>query len=164
MSSPTPQKERVADLLVLLVLAGLVVLYCASAIDASAHLLNLILVLPVSALILICCAIQFVLLIRQLRSPVEDLVEDETEPKDRVADVLPVMVLFSLYVLSLNWLGFDVGTFLFIGAFLWLHGERRWLWLLAYAFVFASLISIFFATMLPYPMPMLILSHVSLIS
>jgi putative tricarboxylic transport membrane protein len=33
--------------------------------------------------------------------------------------------LFVLFVLSLEWLGFDVGTFVFISAFLWLNGERR---------------------------------------
>jgi hypothetical protein len=68
--------------------------------------------------------------------------------------VLPVIILFAVYVLSLEWVGFDVGTVLFVASFLFLQGERRVTWLIAYSLVFGILVALFFSYMLPYPMPM----------
>jgi putative tricarboxylic transport membrane protein len=142
-------KSKMGDLLVLLLLAGLVAVYGYDSVRASTHILNLILVLPLTVVVLVLCAIQFVIDVATLKK--------ESEEKTPVRDVLPVMALFAAYVISLEWLGFDVGTFIFLVAFLWLHGERRWPWLIGYSFSFASLIALFFSSMLPYPMPMLIL-------
>ena len=142
-------KHRIADLFVLLLLASLVGLYCIDAIQASRSIYNLIFVLPLTGLVLLLCLIQFVVGVPKVRT-----VEQEREP---VAHIIPVVTLFGAYVLSLHWVGFDVGTFLFLAVFLWLHGERRWPWLLGYSISFAFLVSIFFSKMLPYPMPMLIL-------
>ena len=50
-----------------------------------------------------------------------------------------------------------VGTALFVAAFLWLQGERRLPWLLGYSISLGFGLALFFSTMLPYPMPMLIL-------
>ena len=148
--SGTVNKHRIADLFVLLVLASLVGLYGIDAMRASRSLYNLIFVLPVTGLVLLLCLAQFVAGVPKIRT-----VAEEQEP---VAHVVPVVALFAAYVLSLHWIGFDVGTFLFLAVFLWLHGERRWPWLLGYSIGFASLVSIFFSKMLPYPMPMLILT------
>lgn len=142
-------KHRIADLLVLLLLASLVAIYCFDAVNASTSILNLIFVLPVTVIVLALCMIQFVVGVPKLRS--------ETDKKEPISDILPVVGLFAAYVISLHWLGFDVGTFLFLAVFLWLHGERRWPWLLGYSISFAFSLSIFFSMMLPYPMPMLIL-------
>jgi len=138
-----------ADLVLLCCLAALVIAYCVDAWTASSHITNLILIAPVTGLALVLCAIEFV---RQLRGDVPP--PTGLEP---VKSVLPVMGLFCGYVLTLVWLGFDVGTFLFIVAFLWVHGERRLAWVFGYSLAFALIISIFFSSMLPYPMPMLIL-------
>jgi len=143
-------KHRIADLLVLLLLASLVAIYCFDAVRASASILNLILVLPVTVIVLVLCLIQFVSSVPKVRS--------ESDMKEPIADILPVVGLFAAYVLSLHWLGFDVGTCLFLGVFLWLHGERRWPWLLGYSISFAFALTIFFSKMLPYPMPMLMLN------
>ena len=72
--------------------------------------------------------------------------------------VLPIISLFVGYVLTLGWLGFDVGTAVFVAASLWVHGERRLQWALGYAISFSVIVSLLFSTMLPYPMPMLIFS------
>lgn len=153
-SKPEPprllNRHRLVDLFVLLLLAGLVALYAADAVRASRSIYNLILVLPVSGLVLALCLVQFIAGVPRVRSA-----EQEREP---VTDIVPVVVLFAAYVLSLHWLGFDLGTTLFLGVFLWLHGERRWVWLLAYSMSFGFLVSLFFSMMLPYPMPMTILS------
>jgi hypothetical protein len=140
---------RVADLIVLLVLAGLVILYGLDAYRASSHVLNLILVLPIIAIVLVLCVVQFIIEIRGVRA--------EAPARESVADVVPVMGLFAAYVLSLQWLGFDIGTMLFVAAFLWLQGERRWAWLIGYSISLSFTLALFFSAMLPYPMPMLIL-------
>ncbi|MFZ9052429.1 MAG: tripartite tricarboxylate transporter TctB family protein [Woeseiaceae bacterium] len=142
-------KQRIADLVVLLLLAALVAIYCGDAINASTDILNLILVLPVTLIVLVLCLVQFVSTVANIRVA--------TEERERFVDVVPVAGLFAAYVLSLPWLGFDIGTCLFLGAFLWLHGERRWPWLFGYSMSFAFVLSIFFSKMLPYSMPMLIL-------
>jgi len=147
--SKTNDKRRLADLGVLLLLASLVGLYCFDAIRASTDILNLILVLPITAILLALCLAQFVV---SLRSPQQVVTEEEP-----VAEIAPVVGLFVAYVVSLHWLGFDVGTCLFLLVFLWLQGERRRLWLLGYSVGFAFSLSLFFSKMLPYPMPMLVL-------
>ncbi|MEM7015777.1 MAG: tripartite tricarboxylate transporter TctB family protein [Pseudomonadota bacterium] len=141
-------KHQIADLVVLLLLAGIVIWYLRDAWQASSHIFNLVLILPVSAIILLLCLIQF---IRQClgRQP-------QAEEATPVTTVLPVMGLFAAYVLSLNWLGFDVGTFLLIATFLWVHGERRLPWMLGYALAFAVILAWAFSNILPYPMPMLL--------
>jgi putative tricarboxylic transport membrane protein len=141
-------KRQAADLIFLLLLAGMTALYCYDAIRSSVHIYNLIMVLPLTVAILVLCVVQFFKTLRSKRADVEESRE--------TTDVLPVILLFSLYVLSLNWLGFDVGTAIFVGAFLWMHGERRWPWLIGYSIVFAFLLTFFFANMLPYPMPILL--------
>lgn len=146
----TFNKHRIADLVVLLLLASLVGIYCFDAVRASSSILNLIFVLPVTVIVLALCLIQFMVSVPKLAN--------ETDKKEPITDILPVMGLFAAYVISLHWLGFDVGTCLFMGVFLWLHGERRWPWLLGYSISFAFVLSIFFSKMLPYPMPMLILN------
>ena len=142
-------KHRSADLVVLLVLASLVTLYGFDAYRASSDILNLILVLPVIAIVLALCLAQFVSELRHDKT--------ETPARESVADVVPVIGLFAAYVLTLQWLGFDIGTMLFVAAFLWLQGERRWHWLIGYSMSLGFGLALFFSTMLPYPMPMLIL-------
>ena len=141
--------SKFGDLLVLVLLAGLVAIYGYDSVRASTHILNLILVLPLTIIVLLLCTIQFAMDLATRKN-----IASEKAP---VRDVLPVMALFAAYVVSLEWLGFDAGTFLFLVAFLRLHGERRLPWLIGYSFSFASLMTLFFSSMLPYPMPMLIL-------
>ena len=143
------KKYRVADLLVLLVLAGIVMLYGFDTYRASSDVLNLILVLPVIAIVLVLCLIQFVIEMRDVTT--------EAPARESVKDVAPVIGLFAAYVLTLQWLGFDIGTMLFVAAFLWLQGERRWQWLIGYSISLSFGLALFFSAMLPYPLPMLIL-------
>jgi hypothetical protein len=151
---PDPvDRRRFADFVVLLLIAAFVTFYCIDAVRASTHILNLILILPLSIGVFVMCLAQMVLSIRKGGRRDEDAVRDG----NRIADVLPVAGLFAIYVLSLPWLGFDVGTFVFLAVFLRLHGERRLPWLLGYAIAFAFVTSVFFSQMLPYPMPMLVL-------
>lgn len=141
-------KHRLADFSILVCLFSLVCWYAYDAYSASTHIANLILIIPVTAIVMVLCGIEFIRM----------LSVNEVTEQDPVSTVLPVILLFIGYVLTLNWLGFDVGTFLFLAIFLWIHGERRIAWVIGYSLVFATLISLFFSGMLPYPMPMLVLS------
>ena len=152
MSAPEKKanKSQVGDFVVLLVLASLVTAYGIDSYNASTDILNLILVLPLTIVVLVLCLIQFVV---ELKDP-----KSASPNRERIGDVVPVMGLFAVYVVSLNWLGFDVGTALFVAAFLWLQGERRLPWLLGYAITLGFSLALFFSAMLPYPMPMLVIS------
>ena len=146
-------KRRIADLAVVIVLGAMTAFYCYDAYTASTHIYNLILVLPLTALVLILCAVQFVVALRAGKP--------DSEQADNALEVLPVMALFTAYVASLNWLGFDIGTLLFTAVFLWMQGERRWAWLVGYSVAFAFALTFFFQQMLPYPMPTLVVGLVS---
>ena len=141
--------HQISDLGVLVALAILVAFYLVDSYQASNHVYNLIFVLPVAVLVLALCGFAFIQQLRDRSRPPEGL-----EP---LSSVMPVIGLFAGYVMTLEWLGFDVGTALFISVFLYLHGERRWPWLLGYGIAFGFLIAWFFSVMLPYPMPMLAL-------
>ncbi len=143
--------HQLADLLVLVGLASFALWYAADSYKASSHTVNLLLVLPVTLIVLTLCLIEF--LKQVLRKP------SQKDPSrlESVRSVVPVISLFTGYVLTLRWLGFDVGTALFVSSFLWLHGERRLRWNFGYAICFAVLVSLLFSQMLPYPMPMLVL-------
>ncbi len=144
--------HQLADLGILLLLMGLVSWYLLDAYHASAHIMNLILIVPVTVLFLMLCLVAF---IRQIREKKPPAIQHEA-----VMTVASVIGLFSAYVLTLGWLGFDVGTFLFLSLFLYLNGERRLVWVFGYALVFASVTAIFFSKMITYPMPMLIMPSV----
>lgn len=146
-------RARIVDLAVLLALAGVVGVYAYDAISASTALLHLILVLPVSGCILLLCLLQF---IRTLLVPAPAAADAAAEP-GTAAGVTVVMGLFVAYVASLEWLGFDAGTCLFIAAFLRLHGERRRAWLAAYSLAFGLGLALVFSALLPYPMPLRLL-------
>lgn len=142
--------HQIADLIVLCTLATVTTAYFFDAYHASTKILNLILILPVTSIVLVLCLLEFIQQIRGKAQP-----NEKAEP---IAKTLPVMALFVGYVLTLPWLGFDVGTCLFICAYLWVYGERRWRWIAGYGLSFTLLMTSFFSMMLPYPMPMLLFS------
>ena len=143
--------HRIADFLVLVVLTSFVSWYFMDTYKASAHLLNLILVLPVTLIVLTLCFMEFLAQVFGKRS------NEESRQLESPLRVVPIISLFTIYVLTLKWLGFDVGTALFVTGSLRIHGERRWHWSAGYAICFALLVSLMFSQMLPYPMPMLVL-------
>jgi len=144
----TFSKDRIANSIVILCLATFVLWYAYDAHNASSSLENMILILPVAAVTLCLCVYDFF-------TSKEDTAE-EKKKKESFTTVMPVMILFTLYVLTLEYLGFDIGTVLFLALFLFLHGETRWTWILGYSLVFGFIIAYFFSLMLPYPMPMMV--------
>lgn len=143
----TITKEKVANSIVILCLAIFVSWYAFDTHRASSSIENIILILPVASIVLCLCLYEF---FKQ-----KDMQEDKE--KESFSSVVPVMILFTLYILTLEYLGFDVGTVLFLGLFLYFHGEKRFVWILGYSLVYGFVIAYFFSYMLPYPMPMTIL-------
>ncbi|WP_355660957.1 tripartite tricarboxylate transporter TctB family protein [Halomonas salifodinae] len=140
------------DLLVLMALAGFTLWYLLDAIRVSSAVQNLLLILPLSLVVLVIAALEVGLRLKKGTLLIRE--ESEGEPLHRT---LPVVALFAAYVLSLETLGFDVATVLFVAAFLVLKGERHWPLLGGYSLAFGFGVAFFFAQMLPYPMHMLIL-------
>ncbi|WP_417578936.1 tripartite tricarboxylate transporter TctB family protein [Nitrincola sp.] len=140
-------KKDVGQLCMLLGLAGFTLWYLSDAIRVSFTTPNLLLILPVAVAVLILCITELVMNLKNgnLFEPVED------EP---IKEILPIIVLFAVYVLTLPWLGFDLGSILFVAIFLRMKNERNWFWVLGYSISFGLAIALFFALMLPYPMPM----------
>ncbi len=67
-----------------------------------------------------------------------------------------LMVLFGLFVVAIPYVGFDVATFVFVLATLWLLGERSVLFSLSLALGIAVALSIAALTLLTFPMPLAI--------
>jgi putative tricarboxylic transport membrane protein len=67
-----------------------------------------------------------------------------------------LMVLFGLFVAAIPYAGFDLASFIFVLATLWLLGERRVLFSLSLALGIAAALSVAALTLLTFPMPLLI--------
>ncbi len=89
-------------------------------------------------------------------SSAQDDEQREVEEEKKPVSVIGAMAVLAGFVLSMDWIGFDAATFLFMIALMFLQGERRPLWLSCFPAVFAILVSLFFEYMIPYPMPMLL--------
>ncbi len=68
-----------------------------------------------------------------------------------------LMLLVLGYALALPWLGFDLGTFLFVALALLIQGERRWLRLVFVSILSAGLFVYVFKTLLGVRLPTLFL-------
>lgn len=141
-------REKIANSIVILCLATFVLWYAIDTHNASSSLENTILIMPVAAITLCLCTYEF------FTQKDEDFKENK---KEDFISVIPVMILFILYVFTLEYLGFDLGTVIFLGLFLFFHGEKRLSWLIGYSLVYGFIIAYFFSAMLPYPMPMMFL-------
>ncbi|MDX1499296.1 MAG: tripartite tricarboxylate transporter TctB family protein [Woeseiaceae bacterium] len=146
-------RRQIADIAVVALLGLLTGLYLWDAVRASTAFLHLILVAPLAVLILALCLL---VLVRTLATrPAADAGAGGA-PRDEAAGALIAIGLFTAFVAALPWLGFDGATFLFIAAFLRLHGESSWLRIVIYALAFSLGLALGFSALLPYPMPMLL--------
>lgn len=145
-----------------LILAGFFLVlscwYLSDAYSASSSTENLLLILPAALVVIVLCL--WILgrtlfeVLRNRTAQAEGGKEEEKEEKS--VSVFGAMCILAGFVLSMDWIGFDAATFLFMIALMFLQGERRVLWLSCYPAIFAILVSLFFEYMIPYPMPMLL--------
>ena len=143
-------------------LASIVTIYAVDTYQASSEFINLILVFPLVLAILILLAVVALKEFRRVevvQVELESLDERPEAPEVVVSDrkSFQAIALFVAYILSLNWLGFDLGTIIYTAIFLVMQGERRVSWILIYSILLGLCLSAFFSFMLPYPMPLVIL-------
>lgn len=157
------ERQRAIDwehLVFLLGIVGFLVWFCWDATAASPTFSNLILIAPVAAVALILCV--YIGSIEIFRPSATAKATDQN-----AADAVPsrfragslkaialLMGLFALFVGAIPYAGFDVASFVFIVATLWLLGERRVMFTLLLALGIAAGISIAALTLLTSPIPM----------
>jgi len=151
--------------------AAVVVWYLFDTVQASRRIENLVFVVPLAGFALVLAAIAAVRIVldarapwpprddaaakseRESEAPIVMEVVPET-PREPVSwKTLGLLGAFAVYVALLDTIGFDIASVLFIGAALWIQGERRWPLLLVYTPAFALGAVWGFKKMLPYPMP-----------
>lgn len=141
--------DEIINLIILFAIALFVTWYLLDAYNINASVENLILIGPVGLLTLGLCIAEFIRFVKNS--------ENNEKQEKNIRDVVPAMIIFSGYIMSLEYLGFDLGTILFVGIYLRVNGEKSWKWIVVYSILFGILIPYFFSLMLPYPMPMSIL-------
>lgn len=157
-----------------LFIAGTVSWYFFDAYTASSSIKNLILIAPASALALLLCV---VLLVQDFRKALlastgtgESAAAEAATPapaeKERRASerrssyrAIAFIVVFGFYVGSLEFIGYDVATVLFIAVAMFMNGERRPWMLIGFSVVFGGLAVWLFGLLLPYPMPTLVVPN-----
>ena len=70
--------------------------------------------------------------------------------------IMLLMGLFGLFVVGIPYVGFDLATFFFVIATLWLLGERRVIFSISLALGIAVALSIAALTLLTFPMPLML--------
>lgn len=160
--SETQRAPRVdwGHVALVLFFAAVTIAYFADAWTASSTVRNMVLILPATVLSLVLCVIVAIGAVLEGRGTAETAPDETAEAPapllDRAKPAL-LMALFALYIFTLPWLGFDVGSAVFVAAALLLDGERRLHVLLPVAIVFALLATLLFRWLLPYPMPLMVL-------
>jgi len=132
--------------------------YLSDAYSASSSIENLLLILPAALVVIVLCLWILGRTLYEISRFKKDQKEGDTkeEKEKKPVSVFGAMCILAGFVLSMDWIGFDAATFLFMIALMFLQGERRLLWLSCFPAIFAILVSLFFEYMIPYPMPMLL--------
>lgn len=141
------KNNKIIDLVVTVLLFLFALWYLYDTYTASSRVENLILIAPIAVIVMALCIFEFI----------RNIKDKNTEKKEQAKNAIIGIIIFGAYILSLEYLGFDIGTAVFMAIYLIVNGERRWFLIAFYSIVFALVISAFFAYMLPYPMPMSIL-------
>lgn len=142
-------------LVFLAIVTGYAGWYATDAYLASGKLQNLVLIVPGAAL---CIGLAAFLAFREFRPAAAPAAKpgdvDTTNPHGDAADpaggtvddrIPPILLgMLGAYVVAMAWIGFDIATFLFISAALYLLGQRNWVLILGYsaAFTFAIVVGI----------------------
>lgn len=142
-------------------------LYLIDTVSVSTNRNNVILVLPLSALIIGLCSVVIVRNIHWGKKDSQHTRPANSEPSESSAevsqsprDMLRALALLSLlggYVLTFEWIGFDVATFIFIALSLLLLGHRKPWFVFTYSLIFTLVVIGGAMALLSYPMPMTIL-------
>lgn len=156
ISSSTRRPIKLGELFLVLFIAGVSVAYLFDARSASLSAQNLLLIQPLTILVGLLCLYLLFRIVRSHPVPTDD---DERVQNGSLATryaeeikVGAMLLLMTAYVLSLEAVGMDAATFLFIAAALLLQGERRWQVVLPVSVMSAVLIVWGFGLMTPFQM------------
>lgn len=140
--------DRLGPVLVALAVLIAALAYMADAYAASKRIHNLIMLVPMTAIVVVLSAIIFIkeLGFRQVASM--DNSEPDGSPAasgDRdgasVGAVALMMTGLLLYAMASPWIGFDVASILFLAFCLWIQGEKRPLVLAGFSIPFGLAIT-----------------------
>ena len=156
--------RRVVDwghLALLLLICGIVGAYLYDARSTSLKLNNLLLVEPAAILALILAALVLPQCFRrEQRQTGEEADADSAKPRESWRELGKVGALtaaFGAFALSLETVGFDVATFVFVALGLYICGERK-VWVIGlFSAVFTTAIVYGYQTLVPYPFPLTVL-------
>ncbi len=140
-------------LALLAVIGGVVVAYLVDARGVSLRTNNLLLVQPTAILALILVAA----VLPQCFRRVPEGEEAAAEPLSDLGRVGALAAAFAAFALSLETVGFDIATMLFMVVGLYICGERRWWLNLVFSAVFTVLLIYGYGAIIPFPFPLTIL-------
>jgi hypothetical protein len=151
-------------LLLLLFIGGVALAYWLDARATSLSLNNLLLVQPAAILALILCAIVLPqCFVAEIAGATPDGETAETRRGAsrsewiELAKVAAMAASFGAFAFSLETVGFDVAAWLFVGAGLYICGERNWKTLLLFPTAFTLAIIYFFRALIPFPLDTMLL-------
>ena len=156
---PTADRMRVdwGHLALLLLICGVVVAYLLGARATSLKINNLLLVEPAAIIALILAAVVLPQCFRRGAPEADDATAPPKENLRELGKVAALAAAFGAFALSLETVGFDVATFVFVALGLWICGERK-LWVIAlFSAVFTAIIVYGYQLLVPYPFPLRVL-------
>jgi p-aminobenzoyl-glutamate transporter AbgT len=154
--SQAREPVKIGELLLVIGVAAASLLYLFDARAASLSPQNLLLIQPLTVVVVAICLYLAFRIVRPklVEGPVTGDQRAQSIAK-RYGDEIKIGLMLALmgaYVFSLETIGMDVATFVFIAAALLLQGERRWHVVLPISAALALLIVWAFGLMTPFPM------------
>lgn len=155
MTSQPRRKVVWGHLALLAVIVATIIAYLLDARAVSTRTTNLLLVQPLSILALILAAV--VLPGVFVRPDSDETKEREGETRADLGRYVALIAALGFLAFSLEAIGFDIATFVFMLIAMAICGERRWLVNLAFSAVFTVLLIYGYGTITPFPFPLTIL-------
>lgn len=155
MSSQPRRNVAWGHLALLAVIVVTTVAYLIDARGVSTKTTNLLLIQPLAVVILILAALVLRSMFRR-----RETTEAETlagESRADLARYIALIAALGFLAFTLETIGFDVATFLFMVFAMAVCGERRWLVNLVFSAAFTVLLIYGYGTITPFPFPLTIL-------
>lgn len=133
-------------------------MYLVDAIQSSASIQNLMLVVLAVFLVLVLSVLQIFESITINKSKTdEDTQVEKKKTGTSTGFVLTFFAVFAAYLVGIYYIGFDIPTFAFMLVSIILHGERRLLYIVIYPALYTYMIVSGMKLLLSFPIPTVIL-------
>lgn len=155
MISSSRRKVAWGHLALLAVIVVTTVAYLFDARAVSTRITNLLLVQPLA----IICVVLAGIVLRGVLAPKDTEAEApvQTETRMDLARCLALIGALGFLAFTLEVIGFDVATFLFMVFSMAVCGERRWAVNLGFSAIFTVLLIYGYGTITPFPFPLTVL-------